>query len=111
MMEEAHRNTKSELGSMGIIKSIAVPSAPTKAAHDSYDKLNVASIEEFDTAYLKRVIESHHEAIAIFESCTKSPHDADIKALAAGRLPELRNHLNKAMELDGMSGPVSELIK
>ena len=111
MMEEAHRNTKSELGSMGIIKSIAVPSAPTKSAHDSYDKLNAVSIEEFDEAYLARVIESHNDAIAMFQVCTNASHDPDVKAIASKRLPELRNHLNKAMELDAVFSPLSEVVK
>jgi len=111
MMEEAHRNTKSELGSMGIIKSIAVPCAPTKAANDSYDKLNAVSVEEFDEAYLARVIESHNDAIAMFESCTNASHDPDVKAIASKRLPELRSHLSKAMELDAVFSPLSELVK
>ena len=111
MMEEAHRNTKSELGSMGIVKSIAVPSAPTKAAYDSYDKLNALSIEEFDEAYLVRVIESHNDAIAMFENCTNASHDPDVKAIASKRLPELRNHLSKAMELDAVFSPLSEVVK
>jgi len=111
MMEDAHRTFKSELGSMGIMKSITVPSSPTKSAHEAYDKLNAVSIEEFDEAYLVCVIDSHQEAIAMFESCTHAAHDPDIKALAAGRLPELRQHLGKAMELDAVFGPLSEVVK
>ena len=111
MMEESHRNTKSELGSMGIMKSAAVPCAPTKAAHESYDRLNAVSIEEFDEAYLARVIESHNDAIALFEGCTNASHDPDVKAIASKRLPELRNHLSKAMELDAVFSPLSEVIK
>lgn len=111
MMEESHRNSKSEIGSLGIIKSIAVPSAPTKSAHESYDKLNAVSIEEFDEAYLARVIESHNGAIALFENCSNGSHDPEVKAIAVKRLPELRNHLNKAMELDAVFSPLSEVVK
>ena len=111
MMEEAHRNSKSELGSMGSLKSITVPSAPTKAAHDSYDQLNAVAIEEFDEAYLARVIQRHDEAIDLFEQCTKAQHDPDIKALAGKRLTDLRLHMAKAIELETMFGPLSEVVK
>jgi putative membrane protein len=111
MMEESHRNTKSELGSMGIIKSIAVPSAPTQAAHDAYDQLNAMTIEEFDKAYLARVIESHDQAIILFEGCAKAEHDPEIQALAAGRVTDLRLHMAKAIELEAKFSPLSELIK
>src|SRR6187455_2448009 len=42
-VEDAHRTSKSELGSMAIMKSIAVPTTPTKAVHEAYDKINEVS--------------------------------------------------------------------
>lgn len=111
MMEEAHRNAKSEIGSMGIIKSIAVPSAPTKSAHDAYDRLNAVSIEEFDLAYLANVVDSHEAAISFFEECTKANHDPDVKALAAGRLTDLRLHMAKAIEIEARLSPLSEVVR
>jgi putative membrane protein len=111
MMEESHRNAKSALGSLGIIKSIAVPSSPTQAAHDAYDRLNAVSIEEFDLAYLARVIESHDAAIDLFEGCTQANHDPEVKALAATRLTDLRLHMAKAIELETTLGPLSEVIR
>ena len=111
MLEETHRNSRSELGSMGILKSIAVPSVPTKAAHQAYDKLNEVSIEDFDAAYLNRVVASHNDAIMLFEECIKSNNDADIRTWAIGKLPDLRMHLTKVIELDAQYGPLSELIR
>lgn len=111
MLEEAHRTSKSELGSMGILKSIAVPSAPTKAAHAAYDKVNAVSVEEFDAAYLTQVISRHNDAIGLFEQCIGANHDPDIRNWAITKLPDLRMHLAKAMDLDAQSGPLSELIR
>lgn len=111
MLEETHRNSRSELGSMGILKSIAVPSVPTKAAHMAYDKLNEVSIEDFDAAYLNRVVASHNDAIMLFEECIKSNNDADIRTWTIGKLPDLRMHLTKVMDLDAQFGPLSELIR
>ena len=111
ILEETHRTSRSELGSMGIMKSIAVPSTPTKAAHLAYDKLNEVAMEDFDAAYLNRVVASHNDAIMLFEECIRSNNDADIRTWAIGKLPELRIHLTKVSALDAQFGPLSELIR
>ena len=111
MLEDAHRASKSELGSMGILKSIAVPSTPTKAAHAIYDHVNTVSVDEFDAVYLTQVIARHNEAIGLFEQCIGGNHDPEIRNWAIGKLPDLRSHLAKAMDLDAQSGPLSEVIQ
>ena len=100
-----------ELGSLGILKSIAVPSTPTKAAHAVYDEVNAVSVDEFDAAYLTQVIDRHNEAIGVFEQCIGGNHDPEIRNWAITKLTFLRLHLAKAMDLDAQSGPVSELIR
>lgn len=111
MLEDAHRTSKSELGSMGIMKSIAVPSTPTKTAHAAYDIVNAVSVDEFDAAYLTQVITRHNEAIGLFEQCIGANHDPDIRNWAISKLPDLRSHLAKAMDLDAQFGPLSEVIR
>lgn len=111
ILEETHRTSRSELGSMGIMKSIAVPSTPTKAAHLAYDKLNEVAMEDFDAAYLNRVVASHNDAIMLFEECIRSNNDADIRTWAIGKLPDLRMYLTQVTELDSQFGPLSELIR
>ena len=110
-VEEAHRTSKSELGSMAIMKSIAVPTTATKAVHEAYDKINTSSVEDFDAAYLSNVIANHNEAIRLFEDCIKGNNDQDIRTWAIGKLPDLRKHLTKAMELDAQFGPLSEVVR
>jgi putative membrane protein len=111
MLEETHRASKSELSSMAIMKSIAVPSSPTKAAHMAYDKLNEASVENFDAAYLTRMVASHNDGIMLFEECIQGNNDPEIRTWAIGKLPDIRIHLTKVMELDAQYGPLSELIR
>jgi len=111
MLEDAHRTSKSELGSLGIVKSIAVPSKPTTAAHAVYEKVNIVTVEEFDATYLTQIISSHNEAIGLFEKCIGGNHDPDIRNWAISKLPGLRLHLDKAMDLDAQLGPLSEVIR
>jgi len=111
MLEDDHRNAKMTLGSMSIIKSIPVPGAPTIATHEAYDKVNEVPVEEFDATYLTTVITTHNDVIALFDVYMRGTHDPDIHAWAFARLPELRTHLTRAMELDAQLGPLSELVR
>ena len=110
LLEEANRNAKSTLTGMGYKKSIMIPSAPNQVAHAAYDILNKATVEEFDAAYINLVIEGHNNAISHFENAVSGNIDPDIKALAQTMLPEIRNHLSKAMDLNARLNPVSEVV-
>ncbi len=111
MLEEANRETKSSLASLGIIKSIPVPSVPPQAAHDAYNELNEASVEDFDLTYVRFSIQGYNDAISLFENATRGNLDPDIKSRALAMLPDMRQQLSKAMEVDAHMNPVSELFR
>ncbi len=111
MLEDANREEKSSLASLAIMKSIHVPSAPTQSAHAAYDSLNVATVEEFDFAYIRSAIQGYRDMIAHFENGTRAEMDPDIKAKAMAMIPVMRTHLSKTMEIDAHMNPVSELIR
>jgi len=111
MIEESNREEKSSIASLAIMKSIGVPSAATKNALDAYDKLNEASVEDFDVTYLDQVIQGYKEAINLFENATRENLDPEIHSLALAMLPDMRNHLSKAMELNTHMNPLSELVR
>ena len=102
LLEEANRAQKSELASLGIVKTIKVPAAPTASAHQAYDTLNTAGIEGFDTKYLTFVIQGYQQAISHFESAGSGSIDVDIKAKAVAMLPEMRQHLTMAKEVEAI---------
>lgn len=111
MLEDSHRTARTELNGLALTKSIAVPTAATKNVMDDYDKLNLATAKEFDAEYCSMVVQSHKDAISTFESYTQGQCDPDIKVWALGMIPNMRIHLEKAMELeDQLKNPVSELI-
>lgn len=111
MLEEANREEKSSLASLGIMKSIAVPSTPTKLALDGYAKLNEASVEDIDFAYLGQVVLNYNDQILLFENATRENLDQDIQSKALSMLPDMRNYLSKVRELNAHMNPVSELVQ
>lgn len=110
-LEEASRTEKSSLASLGIIKSISVPAAPTQSAHDAYNKLNEALVEEFDISYIRMAVQGHQDLITHFENATRGKIDPEIQSRASSMLTDMRNHLALAKEIDSRINPVSEVTK
>jgi putative membrane protein len=107
-LENEHTSAKTRVENMLSSKSIALPSEPYKDANDAYDKLNEKSQDDFDKAYINRVVERHNDAINWFEECIKDGDDAQVTAMASERLPDLRRHLARAKELDARFAPFSD---
>ncbi|MEP6645831.1 MAG: DUF4142 domain-containing protein [Saprospiraceae bacterium] len=107
MMEDSHREAKSAIASLAIYKGIAIPSEPTAANHDAYDKLNLNEVADFDLAYCNIIIDSDKDAIAKFESATQEHHDPDVEKIVLKLLPEMRAHLAKAKECRMHLRPIS----
>ncbi len=111
MLEDASRDTKTALGSLAIMKSIRISSNPTQAVTAAYDTLNLSTVEDFDIAYCNMIIQSHKDAIALFENATRDNLDPDIKAWASSVLPDLRAHLLNVTACETHLNPMSELIR
>lgn len=65
----------------------------------------------FDAAFKEQVIADHENAIALFEKQAAEGTDADLKAFAEKRLPQLREHMETARRLPVSSdteGPMPE---
>ncbi len=52
---------------------------------------------EYDKNYLSDVISKHEKSIAMYEKAADKSEDADVRKLFSNALPELRNHLDMAM--------------
>ena len=110
MLEEAHREAKSSLGSLAIMEGISVPASPTPAAVAVYDSLNVKSIEAFDYEYCTLSIKHHKEAITLFENAMRAKHDPEIQAWAVSKLPALRAQLSWVVAAESHLNPLSEVV-
>lgn len=108
MCEETHRTANAELRSLAMNKGIRVATAASAKVMEQYDQLNLYSTKEFDSGYIGMIVTSHQNAINTFEKYINGPCDPEIKNWALGKVPELRMHLSKAMEIQGdVSSPVS----
>jgi putative membrane protein len=97
MMEVAHQKSQNELTELAKKKLVTLPTAPTDKAKDAYKKLSNKSISNFDVSYCDMLVNAHKDAVVLFEKTSLESTDADIKQWAAATLPELRMHLDKAI--------------
>jgi putative membrane protein len=98
MMEQAHTTAMIETDTLAKKMLITIPASPTENALDAYKKLNNKSGTAFDKAYCDMMVSGHKDAISLFEKASTGLNNADIKQWAAAMLPELRTHLQHAVE-------------
>jgi len=97
MMQAAHKKAYDELASLAAKKNISIPTAMSKSAKDDYDKLNNKAGKDFDKEFCDMMVKGHKDAIEKLEKESKDAADPDLQAWAANTLPELRKHLDHAM--------------
>ncbi len=99
MMQEQHQKSLDELTALAKTKVITIPTTATNDINEAYTKLNKkTSGSEFDKAYADMMVEGHEGAIRLFESASTDCQDHDIKSWATSKLPELRVHLDHAIQ-------------
>jgi putative membrane protein len=100
MIEESHSKALSELTNLAKNKTITLPALASNDSNEEYKELNNKAANEFDEAYINKVIENHKEGIEKFEKASSSATDSDIKLWATNMLPTLRTHLDKALKCE-----------
>ena len=112
MCEDARRAANAELRALAMNKGIRVATAASAKVMADYDQLNLYSTDEFDSGYIGMIVTSHQNAITTFEKYINGPCDPEVKNWALSKVPELRMHLSKAMEIQGAaSSPVSAVYQ
>ena len=97
MMEQDHSAAMTELNGLASKKQITIPTSITDNGQSAYKTLSEKKGKDFDKAYGDMIVDGHKDAISIFEKASTDCKDADIKSWAAGMLPKLRSHMDKAM--------------
>jgi putative membrane protein len=104
MMQTMHQRNISELDAFTASKQVSIPTSLTDENKENYNTLNKKDIDNFDDAYLERVVDAHKNAIENCSSEMKKTGDADIKKWLTTELAFLREHLDNAMTLQSKLG-------
>jgi putative membrane protein len=96
-----HQRTSNELKALiegGKVKA-KLPTALDADHQKKLDDLKSKTGKDFDRTYDQMQVVAHEDAVALFESYSKSGDNADLKAWAAKTLPHLKEHLELAKKL------------
>jgi len=100
MIEESHSKSLRDLQDLAKNKTITLPTLASNDSNEEYKELNNKAANEFDVAYIDKVIKNHKEGIEKFEKAASSATDSDIKMWATSMLPTLRTHLDQALKCE-----------
>jgi putative membrane protein len=95
-LSDHHTKANNELARLAQQKNITIP-VTTDVQNDEYKSLGDKSGNDFDKAYYDKVVSMHKTAIERYEKVAQDSKDADIRNFAASQLPDLRAHLDRAM--------------
>ncbi|MPR36195.1 DUF4142 domain-containing protein [Salmonirosea aquatica] len=99
MMVEDHGKANDELKALAQQKNITLPASLSEDKQEMYDDLAKKTGQEFDKAYADHMVKDHKKDIDEFKEEAEDGKNADIKAWAAGKVPVLEMHLQKAQAM------------
>ena len=79
-------------------KDLPLPLAPASFS-DQYRELASQSGVAFDRAYIRQAAEASQQELRLCETAVAEAKDGDIRDLAGGLLPVVRDHVNRFIEL------------
>jgi putative membrane protein len=103
-MVDDHGKMLQEVQQLAQSKGVDLPKSPSKKHQAAMKKLESASGEQFDKAYMSEMVKDHRETVKKVEKIAKSSKDAEVKGAAEKALPDIKEHLQMAQELSGKTG-------
>lgn len=100
MLSETHKKLNAQLKDLADKKQITLPANITQSEADDIAKTRDKKRIEFDKDYASEMVSKHRDAISMYEKCAADCTDNDIKSWFASTLPELRSHLDMAMNAE-----------
>ena len=98
-MIDEHTRVNQELMQLAMQKDVELPkqmSGQNKALSDRLSRLSGTS---FDAAYNQAAIDTHNQAIALFQAQSQQGQDPQLKAWATQKLPNLQAHLQMVNQM------------
>ncbi|WP_454489830.1 DUF4142 domain-containing protein [Arcticibacter tournemirensis] len=68
-------------------------------------RLNSCTGTDFEKSYAKMMVDSHQEAIVLFETGADKADKQDFRNFASSKLPTLNHHLEEAVTLNAEINP------
>lgn len=98
-MVEEHTQANQELMQLAMQKQVELPTEMSTQNTAMIDRLSGLSGRSFDTAYKQAMIDSHNQAIALFQAQSQQGQDPELKAWATQKLPNLQAHLKMVNQM------------
>jgi len=106
MMIDDHSKAGEELKTLAAQKNITLPNVLSNQHQDDYSELAKKKGADFDKAYASYMVKDHKEDIHAFTKQAEKGKDAELKNWAAGKIPVLQHHLDKAQTADSTVHPL-----
>jgi putative membrane protein len=87
-----HEKANKELKEAATKAGQGLPTKMLDEHQKMLDKVKAAKGRDLERVYLETQVTAHEEAVALFESASKSATDAGLKAFAAKTLPTIKEH-------------------
>ena len=98
-MVEDHTRANQELMQLAMQKKVELPTEMSTQNTALIDRLSGLSGKSFDAAYKQAMIDSHNQAIALFQAQSQQGQDPQLKAWATQKLPNLQAHLEMVNQM------------
>ncbi len=101
-MVENHSRVNDSLVQLAETKGVQIPTTPGSEGEDLLKKLRDLDGAQFDRVYAEKMLDTHQQAVRLFEQAAQASQDEDVRAFARTQLPTLRDHLRLAHSLPGV---------
>jgi len=92
-MATDHAQAIAKLRALAARKGVALPSAMSDDHQKKLAKLREEKLgKNFDARFRDLMVDSHKDAVSLFEHTAKDSQDPDVRAFAAKMLPKLQQH-------------------
>lgn len=99
-MVDDHTKMLDEMKQLAQAKGVDLPTAPDRKHQRLMKKLESASGEDFDRAYMSAMVRDHRDALKVAQRTAKSAKDSELKSSAQKAAPEIQDHLKMAQEIE-----------
>ncbi len=94
MMVTDHTKAGDELKGIAKTKNITLPDSVSADSKKAIDDLSKKTGNDFDKAYVNKMVSDHKATVSMFEDASKKLKDPDLKAFADKTLPTIKGHLS-----------------